>query len=108
MSDFQLPKGALLPLLTATISDENGPINLTGTTAKFQMRLPGSSTLKVDAAATVVTPAAGLVSYTWLAADTDTIGIYIGWFLVTFTAKNLYAPEPPLIIAVTRGASGAG
>lgn len=108
MSDFQLPKGALLPLLTATLSDENGAINLTGATVKFQMRLPGSSTLKVDANATVVSAALGQVSYTWVAADTDTIGIYVGWFLITFAAKNLYAPEPPMVIAVTRGASGAG
>jgi hypothetical protein len=108
MSDFQLPKGALLPLLTATLSDDNGAINLTGATVKFQMRLPGSSTLKVDAAAAVTNAAAGQVTYTWVTADTDTIGLYVGWFLVTFTAKNLYAPEPPLVIQITRGASGAG
>jgi len=104
VADFQLPKGALLPLLSATLTDDVGPIDLTGATVKFQMRLPGSNILKVDAGAVVTSASNGLVTYTWQAADTNTIGLYVGWFLVTFTAKDLYAPEPPLVIEITRGA----
>lgn len=103
-ADFQLPQNALLPLLSATLTDDLGPIDLTGTTVTFQMRPPGSSELKVDAGAAVTSAPNGQVTYTWQAADTDTEGLYIGWFVVAFTAKDLYAPEPPLVIEVTRGA----
>lgn len=104
MTDFQLPKGALLPLLTATLTDEVGPIDLTGTTVRFQMRAPGSSTLKVDAGASVTSAMNGVVTYTWQSGDTDTVGLWIAWFLVEFTLKDLYAPEPAMVIEVTRGA----
>jgi hypothetical protein len=106
MVAFQIPKGALLPILTATLTDEVGPINLTGSTVKFQMRLPGSNLLKVDSAAVIVGAATnGQVSYTWQTANVDTIGLYIGWFLVTYSGSgNLYAPEPPMVIEITRGA----
>lgn len=106
MTDFSIPKGDLLPILTATLSDANGAINLTGATVKFQMRLPGSSTLKVDAAAAIVGSATlGQVSYTWVGTNTDTRGLYIAWFLITFSGpKTMEAPNPPLVIQVTRGA----
>lgn len=106
MTDFLIPKGDTLPLLTATLSDANGPINLTvATGVKFQMRLPGASTLKVNANATVVNPTAGQVSYTWAGADTDTTGLYVGWFLITFPGpKTMEAPNPQLVIEVGRGA----
>lgn len=103
--DFEIPKGRLLPILTATLTDANGAINLTGATVRFQMRLPGSSTLKVDAAATVVNAVAGQVSYAWQGTDTDTPALYVAWFEVTYSGpKPLNAPEPPLVIEVTRGA----
>lgn len=104
MADFQIPRNALLPILTATLSDANGVLNLTGATVRFQMRVPGTSVLKVDAGATVLNPTAGTVQYTWIATDTDTIGLYIAWFQCTYAAKPLYAPEPPMVIEVTRGA----
>lgn len=104
-ADFQIPRNTLLPILTATLSDANGVINLTGLTVKFQMRLPGSSVLKVDSAAALVGGGTGgQVSYTWQDMDTDTAGLYLAWFQVTSATKTFGAPEPPLIIEVTRGA----
>jgi hypothetical protein len=105
-ADFEIPKGRLLPILTATLTDDVGPIDLTGATVKFQMRPPGvGTTLKVDAAATVVSAATGQVSYTWSGTDTDTEGLYVAWFEVTYSGpKPLIAPEPPLVLEVTRGA----
>lgn len=107
-ADFQIPQDTLLPILTATLSDANGVINLTGMTVRFQMRLPGSSTLKVDAVATIVSAVGGQVSYTWVGTDTDTTGLYIGWFELVIGGKSFLAPEPPLVIEMTRGAAGAG
>ena len=43
-----------------------------------------SSITKVDASASIVTPAAGTVQYDWDAADTDTIGSYQAEFEVTY------------------------
>lgn len=109
MADFSIPQDTLLPILTATLTYDDGtPIDLTGATVKFQMRLPGSSTLKVDSAAVVVGAATlGQVSYTWVAADTDTPGLYVAWFSAVFGLSTLHAPNPSLVIEVTRGASGA-
>ena len=105
MADFVIPQDTLLPILTATLSDANGALDLTGGTVKFQMRLPGTSVLKVDGNAAVVGAAAnGQVSYTWAGADTDTPGLYIGWFRIAYGPSILYAPEPALVVEVTRGA----
>lgn len=103
-ADFQIPKGRLLPIVTAALSDADGEIDLTGATVKFQMRLPGSSTLKVDAAAVVEDADQGEVSYTWAGTDTDTRGLYIAWFQVTTGGKTFFVPEPALVVEVTRGA----
>jgi hypothetical protein len=104
VTEFSIPRGDLLPILSATLSDAKGPIDLTGATVKFQMRLPGSSTLKVDAAAQTVDPATGgQVTYTWAGTDTDTPGLYIAWFLVTYSGKTMEAPNPQMVVEVGRG-----
>jgi hypothetical protein len=104
-ADFQIPKNRLLPLLTATLSDADGPLDLAGATSvRFQMRAPGSSTFKVDAPADIVSEPLGQVRYTWAGTNTDTVGLYIGWFEVTTGGKTFAAPEPSMVIEVTRGA----
>lgn len=64
-------------------------VNLTGATVKFIMRQHGSSTAKVDMAASLVVAADGTVQYEWLAADTDTVGEYLGEFEVTDTNSDV-------------------
>lgn len=75
--------------MARTLTDSTGAaINLTGGTVQFRMRPLGSTTLKVDAAATIVTPASGSVSYAWQAADVNTAGLYLAWWVYT-TAGGL-------------------
>jgi len=75
-----------LPAITAQLVDADGSIpDLTGATVKFIMRLTSGGAAKVDTSATIVTATTGDVKYSWVAADTDTVGDYEGEFEVTFS-----------------------
>ena len=81
--------GNRLPAISENIVTESGAaVDLTGATVKFKMRRISSSTLKVDAAATVDNAAGGLVHYDWAAADVDTAGEYLVWWEVTSAGKT--------------------
>lgn len=87
--------GNLDPAITETITDDTGAAhNLTGQTVKFKMRPVGSvsATYTVDAAAVVVSAAAGTVRYDWVAADVTAIGatggLFLCWWEVTTTANS--------------------
>jgi hypothetical protein len=81
------------PPLTGQILTDGLPVNLTGATVKLQMRAVSSATLKVDAAATIDTPASGLVHYDWAALDVDTEGFYVAWWRVTAATQFEDTPE---------------
>jgi hypothetical protein len=77
------------PSISENITIDGVPFDLSASTVKFKMRAAGSSTLKVDAAATIVTPPGtdGVVRYDWAALDVDTAGDYLAWWEVTTGGK---------------------
>lgn len=75
---FKIKQGDRLPKFTATISDANGAVNLTGCTVKF---IVGSI---LNATMTVTNALTGAVEYAWANNDTATPGFYSAEIEVTF------------------------
>lgn len=97
--------------ITSTLKYASGAIvNLTGATVRFRMRPIEGGALKVDAVATVTGLATeGNVLYQWLAADTNTAGLYVAEWRVTFadTGIESFPNDEVMYVLVTEGLSTA-
>lgn len=84
--DMNWKQGDTAPAIAEQLLDGLGaPVVLTGATVKFMMWAQGGTSVKVNAAATITDAALGKVSYTPSATDTDTPGIYLAEWQVTFS-----------------------
>lgn len=97
------------PPVVATLTDTNGPINLTtATTVKFIMK---SATLLVTGNCTITTPASGVVTYTWGATDTNIAGNYTVEFEIHWAAGGIQtvpnAASANLVIEIDPDLEGA-
>lgn len=85
MPDFVLKAHDRLPSIQAVLSTAGGVVDLTAATGvTFIMKATQGNTVKVNAAATVVSATGGVCRYDWLAADSDTPGEYIAEWQVTW------------------------
>jgi hypothetical protein len=98
VSTLYIKQGDLVPAATATLMQAVGsaaatPIDLTTATGvKFAMRNRATGTIKVDAAGSVVSAAAGTVKYQWTGTDTDTSGNYDMEWQITWAAGKQTVP----------------
>jgi len=93
------------PDITAVIhaeDDVNAPVDLTGASVRFQMRLPQGNKYKVNAAAVIDDAVSGQVSYAWGANDLSQPGEYQAQFEVTYPGGKVQTTYPPVPLTVHR------
>jgi hypothetical protein len=73
--------------LKATLSNESGPVDLTGATVRFLMSK--RKTIKVDRAAQIKDAANGVVWMVFEQGDTDQDGLFNAEFEVTFPDNRI-------------------
>jgi hypothetical protein len=95
------------PSITETITVDGVAFNLSSSTVKLKMRALNSSTLKVDAAATIVSAPAGTVRYDWAAADVDTAGLFLVSWEVTTSGKTQSVMEAVIEFRARAGLTNA-
>lgn len=105
MTDFYIKQNDTSPVLLATITDADGPVNLTSASVTFYMaRAVGSvKTVIASGAATITNATAGQVSYTWAGDDTAISGIHIAEFEVVFAdaSKETFPNDGYILIHIT-------
>ena len=96
-SDYTFKQGDRVPALNVTLSDANGPADLTTSTSiRFQMEKKAIGERVIDSTdVTIDTPPGsdGIVTYQWKLADTDDWGLFRGVFVVTFPAGEASFPS---------------
>jgi hypothetical protein len=92
---FVMKKGDRRPRYRVSLTVGGSPVDLTGATGvRFIMKTsPAAGSATVDAAATVVTAASGIVEYAWGPTDTTTSGIYVIEFEVNWAGEKQTFPS---------------
>jgi hypothetical protein len=91
---FEIKKGDRRPRYRVQLTANGTPVDLTGATGvRFLMKAGTTGTAKVDAAASVVDAATGIVEYAWALADTDTAGPFNVEFEVNWSGEKQTFPS---------------
>lgn len=105
-SEFKIKEDDTTPAIEAKLTDANGlPVNLTGASVKFLMRVKPGGSVKVNTGAVIVgTATNGRVKYAWTAANTDTADVYEAEWEVTYSDSTIQTfPGGKEFITVTVG-----
>lgn len=96
MTDFWWKRHDTSPAIQVQLLDStNSPVNVSGASVKFIMKLDGGVGPIVNAAASIINGASGIVAYTPIAADTATAGSYTAEWQVTFSGGGKQTfPDP--------------
>ena len=83
---FYIKENDTVPSIRAALQNGSGnAVDLIDASVRFHMRAIGGNAAAVDAAATIVNAAGGLVQYDWDAADTADVGSFQAEFEVTYS-----------------------
>ena len=92
MADFSIKQNDLLPVLEAVLQDVSGnPVDLNAASSiVFHLREEKGSTLKITDGIVVTdaNPTTGKVTYAWVGTDTNTVGLFLGEFEVTWAGAK--------------------
>lgn len=95
MVDFVIKAGDRLPSMSATLSDANGVLNLTGCTVTFRYAPADKNSITAprDKLAVIVDAPNGKVRVDWADGDTNPAGYYEGEFLLTAVGGQYTFPN---------------
>jgi hypothetical protein len=102
MSEATFVQGDTDPAITATLTVDGVALNLSGSTVRFQMRKEDDKRFTVNAAATIVSAAAGTVRYQWGTNDLAVPGEYYVQWEVTYPTGRVQTQAAPSVVTVRR------
>jgi hypothetical protein len=97
---LELVQGDTAPAINSTIVKKSdlSVIDLTGAAVRFQMRKPDDRRFTVNAAATIVDPVAGTVTYSWATNDLSVPGEYVIQWEVTYPDTRIQTTSQETVI----------
>ena len=91
--DLEIAETATLPKVTVQVFDGDNVVNLTGATVTFTLRDTAGTAVVLDAAATLLDAANGIVEYQLATADVDTTGFFFAQFKITISGNFYLVPN---------------
>jgi hypothetical protein len=91
MGTFYIKQNDTAPNLLVTLKDGSGNgVNVIGATVVFNLRDGKTKAQKInDGSCTLINGAGGTVQYVWGSGDTNTPGVWLGEFQVTYSGGGI-------------------
>ena len=101
MASIKIVQNDTKPYLEFEITQDGAPVDLTGATVKFYMKDATTGSVKINGSACTITDATkGKCRYVWAAADTNTVGTYLGEIEVTFPDTKIQTGYKQMTIII--------